>query len=65
MQGRIACCNVLSDLYAMGITDISNILMVLGIATKKKEIEKEISTSLMIQGFEDAATEAQTTVTGG
>ena len=30
--GRIACANVLSDLYAMGITNISNVLMILGIS---------------------------------
>lgn len=32
MQGRIAACNVLSDLYAMGITSIDQILMVLGVS---------------------------------
>lgn len=52
-------------MYAMGITDISNILMVLGISSKMTETEKEVTTSLMIQGFEDAATEAETKVTGG
>lgn len=34
----------------MGITDISNILMVLGISNKMKESEREVMTSLMIQG---------------
>jgi selenide,water dikinase len=28
-QGRIACCNVLSDMYAMGIDEIDNVLMLL------------------------------------
>lgn len=30
MQGRIACANVLSDLYAMGVTECDNMLMLLG-----------------------------------
>ena len=29
-QGRIACANVLSDLYAMGVVDCHNMLMLLG-----------------------------------
>lgn len=37
-------------LKAMGITEISNILMVLGISNKMKEEEREVMTSLMIQG---------------
>ena len=65
MQGRIACCNVLSDLYAMGVTQVDTILMVLAISLKMTELEREVVTSLMFQGFDDAATEAETTVTGG
>ena len=30
MQGKIACANVLSDLYAMGVADCDNMLMLLG-----------------------------------
>ena len=48
MQGRIACCNVLSDLFSMGIDKIDTILMVLGISTKMNEAEREVVTSLMI-----------------
>ena len=64
-QGRIACCNVLSDLYAMGVTKIDTMLMVLGVCTNMTEKEKEISTSLMLEGFNDCAAEASTAVTGG
>ncbi|NXF90842.1 SPS2 dikinase, partial [Eubucco bourcierii] len=32
--GRIACANVLSDLYAMGITECDNLLMLLSLSTK-------------------------------
>lgn len=65
MQGRIACCNVLSDLYSMGVEHIDTILMVLGISLKMKESEREVITGLMMQGFEDCAKEANTSVTGG
>ncbi|CAD8071259.1 unnamed protein product [Paramecium primaurelia] len=64
-QGRIACCNVLSDLYAMGVTQVDTMLMVLGVCTKMTEEEKQISTSLMLEGFNDCAKEAKTSVTGG
>lgn len=37
MFGRIALCNVLSDLYAMGITTIQEVLMVLGVSTQMSE----------------------------
>ena len=30
MQGKIACANVLSDMYAMGVTECDNMLMLLG-----------------------------------
>lgn len=33
-QGRIACANVLSDLYAMGVTECDNMLMLLGVSNK-------------------------------
>ena len=28
-QGRIACANVLSDMYALGVTDVDNVLMLI------------------------------------
>lgn len=39
--------------------------MVLGVCLEMNEREREISTSLMIEGFNDCAFEAGTTVTGG
>lgn len=65
LQGRVACCNTLSDVYAMGIDRIDHILMVLGISLKMNENERQIVTQLMIKGFNDCATEAETMVTGG
>lgn len=65
MFGRIAFCNTVSDLYAMGITNFQEVLMILGVSTDMNELEKDVSTTLMIQGFTDAAQQAKTQVGGG
>lgn len=41
-MGKIACANVLSDLYAMGVTDCDNMLMLLGVSTDLKDHEKTV-----------------------
>lgn len=65
MQGKIACANVLSDLYAMGVTECDNMLMLLGIASKMTEKEREVVVPLIMRGFKDLAEEAGTSVNGG
>jgi len=65
LQGRIACANVLSDMYAMGIPDIDNVLMLLASSTDMQEGDREICTKLMIRGFNDQCKSAETQVSGG
>merc|ERR1712088_360917 len=65
MQGKIACANVLSDLYAMGVTECDNMLMSLAISTKMSEKERDVIVPLMMRGFKDCALEAGSSVTGG
>ncbi|XP_027026573.1 selenide, water dikinase 3 [Tachysurus fulvidraco] len=65
MMGRIACANVLSDLYAMGITECDNMLMLLSVSQRMSEKEREQVMPLMMKGFRDAAEEGGTSVTGG
>ncbi|XP_067880216.1 selenide, water dikinase 1-like [Heterodontus francisci] len=65
MMGRIACANVLSDLYAMGITECDNMLMLLSVSQKMTEKERDKVVPLMIRGFKDTAEEGGTSVTGG
>ncbi|XP_055154814.1 selenide, water dikinase 2 isoform X2 [Symphalangus syndactylus] len=65
MMGRIACANVLSDLYAMGITECDNMLMLLSVSQSMSEEEREKVAPLMVKGFRDAAEEGGTAVTGG
>ncbi|KAL7638882.1 UNVERIFIED_CONTAM: hypothetical protein RMT77_010416 [Armadillidium vulgare] len=65
MMGKITCANVLSDLYAMGVTDCDNMLMLLGVSTKMTEKERDVVIPLMMRGFKDAALLARTNITGG
>ena len=65
LQGKIACANVLSDLYAMGVTDCDNMLMLLGVSSELTLKEREVVTSLVMKGFSDLALEAGTTINGG
>ena len=51
MQGKIACANVLSDLYAMGVCECDNMLMLLGISETFTYTQRQIVTPMMIQGF--------------
>jgi selenide,water dikinase len=51
VQGKIACANVLSDLYALGVTECDNMLMLLGVSQKFSEKERDIVVPMMIQGF--------------
>jgi len=65
-QGRIACANVLSDMYAFGIYDIDNVLMLLAASTNIKNIDdRNIVTRNLIKGFDDLCKEAETQVSGG
>lgn len=65
VQGKIACANVLSDAYAMGVTEVDTMLMILGVCRDMSEKERDVVTTQMIRGFNDLAHQAQTNVTGG
>lgn len=65
LQGRIAAANVLSDCYAVGVTTINSVLMLLGIAKDMTRDERHIIQPLICQGFCHAVEEAGSTVDGG
>ncbi|XP_011805357.1 PREDICTED: selenide, water dikinase 1-like isoform X2 [Colobus angolensis palliatus] len=65
MMGRIASASVLSDLYAVGVKECENMLMLLGVSNKMTDREGDKVKPLINQGFKDAAEEAGTSVTGG
>lgn len=65
VQGMIGCCNVLSDLYAMGVSECDTMLMILAASTQMAEPDRYVVTRRMIEGFNAKAAEAGTSVTGG
>lgn len=65
IMGKIACANVLSDLYAMGVSECDNMLMLLGVSSKFTEKERDVVVPLIMRGFKDLAEEAGTTINGG
>lgn len=50
-QGKIACANVLSDVYAMGVIEVDNMLMLLSTSNKMTEKERDTIMPLILQGF--------------
>lgn len=64
-QGRIAACNVLSDLYANGVTDVDTVLMLLATSSDMEPPHRDAVTTHMIRGFTQAVREAGASVTGG
>ncbi|CAF4009755.1 unnamed protein product, partial [Rotaria sp. Silwood2] len=65
VMGKIACANVLSDIYAMGVIEIDNMLMLLSTSNKMTEKERDTIMPLLLEGFKDCAQEAGTSVQGG
>lgn len=64
-QGRIGAANVLSDLFAAGVHEIRNGLMVLAVSSQMKKADQKTVTNLIIKGFNDAFQEAGANITGG
>lgn len=65
IQGKIACANVLSDLYAMGVADCDNVLMLLALSLEMSSQQRAVVIPLLIKGFNDQCTAAGCSVTGG
>ncbi|KAG8283191.1 Selenide, water dikinase 1 [Homalodisca vitripennis] len=64
IMGRIACVNVVSDLYTVGVTEIDSMHMILAVSMKMSSEERGVTTELIMEGFKDAAKDAGTKVTG-
>jgi len=66
LQGRIGACNVLSDMYALGVTQIDSVLMILASSLKIMNLEeRDLVTRQMIEGFNFACNQAGVECTGG
>lgn len=64
-MGKVACANVLSDLYAMGVCEVDNMLLLLGIAKELTHAQRKVVIPFMLEGFRDLAREAGVTINGG
>lgn len=64
-RGRIAAANVLSDMYAMGVVEVDNMLMLLASSLDMPESYRDIVTQQMIKGFDLQCQLAGTVVSGG
>jgi selenide,water dikinase len=65
LQGRIGACNVLSDLYAVGCSEVDTVLMLLAVSMDMAEEDRDVCTTEMMRGFNDTVAEAGASVTGG
>lgn len=65
LQGRIGAANVLSDLYAQGVSDCDFVLMLLAASRDMPDDQRAICTREMVRGFRAACDEAGTAITGG
>eukprot|EP00054_Salpingoeca_dolichothecata_P013024 m.72455 g.72455 ORF g.72455 m.72455 type:complete len:322 (+) comp20255_c1_seq3:477-1442(+) len=65
IQGKIACANVLSDLYAMGVEHCDNMLMLLALSLEMTPKMRKAITPLVIKGFTDLCEEAGSSINGG
>lgn len=60
--GKIALANVISDVYAVGVTTIDSIRLILSATTEFEDEERDVVIPLIIKGFKDLAREAGTDV---
>lgn len=65
LMGQIACANVLSDLYAIGVKFCDNMMMILGVPDNMEERERDTVIPLVVEGFKCKAKEAGCRVSGG
>jgi len=65
LQGRIGAANVLSDMYALGVVHIDNVLMILAASLEMDESARNTVTRALMKGFADCCLLAKTKVTGG
>lgn len=65
LLGKVSCTAILSNMYALGVTEIDSMLMKLAVAEKMTEKERDVVVPLIMKGFREAARQAGTRITGG
>lgn len=56
---------MLSDLYAFGVVNCDNVLMILAVSLEMSQLERDVVTKKMIEGFTAQIKAAETVITGG
>ena len=65
LQGRIGACNVMSDIYAVGCSEIDTVLMIIAASMEMDPRAADLVTTEMMRGFSECVAEAGASVTGG
>uniref|UniRef100_A0A0N5A642 Selenide, water dikinase n=1 Tax=Parastrongyloides trichosuri TaxID=131310 RepID=A0A0N5A642_PARTI len=65
LMGRVTIANVLSDLFAMGVTECDNVMMLLGVYKDFEDKERDIIVREFMKGFKDGADICDTKIRGG
>lgn len=55
IMGKIALANVLSDVYAVGVTKIDKLSLILSSPTEFTDMQRDIIVPLIVEGFQEAA----------
>lgn len=55
IMGRIAMANVLSDIYAVGVTSIDHLKIIISSSEKFSDDERDIVLPLILEGFKECA----------
>lgn len=65
IMGKIALANVVSDVYATGVTKIDKLRMIISAPTEFTEEQRDVIIPLMIKGFKDSASNCNVKVDVG
>lgn len=58
IMGKIALSNVLSDIYAVGVTTFDKLNMIVSVSTEFSELEQDVIVPQIVEGFLESAKEA-------
>lgn len=62
LMGKIAFANVVSDIYATGVTVIDKIKMIISAPTNFTDKQRDVILPMLIKGFKDSAAQIKTTI---
>lgn len=57
-MGKIALANVVSDIYAVGVTTFDKLVMLVSVSTEFSDVERDVIIPKIVEGFQESAKEA-------